>query len=74
MKFRSTHVIRGLQEEIPRVNERKKLREKTIEINIKLVKKRKEPLRKSQIAHIIINNGLDNIYVSKTGEILVNNK
>jgi len=52
-------------------NERKKLREKTIEINIELAKKRKEPLRKSQIAHIIINNGLNNIYVSKDGKILI---
>jgi len=55
-------------------NERKKLREKTIEINIELAKKRKEPLRKSKIAHIIINNGLNNIYVSEKGEVLVNNK
>jgi len=54
--------------------ERKKLRAKTIEINIELVKKNKKPLKKSKIAHMIINHGLDNIFVSKKGEILVNNK
>ena len=55
-------------------NERKKLREKTIEINIQLVKKRKEPLRKSEVAHIIIKNGLENISTSEKGEIFINGK
>lgn len=45
------------------------LRKKSIAINQQLIKKGIEPLRDSQIIHIILEKGLERLEVSEKGEI-----
>ena len=45
------------------------LRNKCVDINKKLIRLDKEPLKDSELAHKILELGLKNISVSKDGEI-----
>lgn len=46
-----------------------KLRKKCIEINKMLISLNKEPMKDSEVAHIILNIGIKNIFVNKYGEL-----
>lgn len=46
-----------------------KVRQKAIEINKKLIKLDKEPLKDSELIHIVISLGLENIVVNKNGDL-----
>lgn len=46
-----------------------KVRQKAIEINKKLIKLDKEPIKDSELLHIVIDLGIDNIVVNKNGEL-----
>ena len=46
-----------------------KVRQKAIEINKKLIKLDREPIKDSELLHIVIDLGIDNIVVNKNGEL-----
>lgn len=54
-----------------RLNEEEveKVREKAIEINKKLIRLEKEPVKDSELMHIILKLGTENIIVNKDGEL-----
>ena len=54
-----------------RLNEEEveKVREKAIEINKKLIRVEKEPVKDSELMHIILKLGTENIIVNKDGEL-----
>lgn len=45
------------------------VREKAIEINKKLIRLEKEPVKDSELMHIILKLGTENIIVNKDGEL-----
>lgn len=51
--------------------EQEKIRKKSIEINKLLVREGKEPLKDSELVHIIIDLGLDMVEVNRKGEIVL---
>lgn len=46
-----------------------KVREKAIEINKKLIRLEKEPVKDSELMHVILRLGTENIIVNKDGEL-----
>ena len=46
-----------------------KVREKAIEINKKLIRLEKEPVKDSELMHVILRLGTENIIVNKNGEL-----
>lgn len=46
-----------------------KVRKKAIEINKKLIRLEKEPIKDSELIHIVIDLGLENIIVNKNGDL-----
>lgn len=46
-----------------------KVRQKAIEINKKLIKMDKEPMKDSELIHKVISLGLENIVVNKNGDL-----
>lgn len=46
-----------------------KVRQKAIEINKKLIKLDREPIKDSELLHIVIDLGINNIVVNKNGEL-----
>ena len=51
--------------------EQEQIRKKAIEINKKLVEKMKQPVRDSELVHLILNAAIERIEVSKSGEIIL---
>lgn len=49
--------------------ESEKLRKKCIEINKVLISLNKEPLKDSEVAHILLEKGMKNVNVNKYGEL-----
>lgn len=52
-----------------KTKEVEELRNKCIDINKKLIRLEKEPVKDSELVHIVLELGLKNISVSKTGEL-----
>lgn len=52
-----------------KTSEVEELRNKCIDINKKLIRLEKEPVKDSELVHIVLELGLKNISVSKTGEL-----
>lgn len=46
-----------------------KVREKAIEINKKLIRLEKEPIKDSELMHVILRLGTENIIMNKDGEL-----
>lgn len=57
-----TKMLRLNEEEVERV------RVKAIEINKKLIRLEKEPVKDSELMHIILKLGTENIIVNKNGD------
>lgn len=52
-----------------KTKEVEELRNKCIDINKKLIRLEKEPVKDSELVHIVLELGLKNISVSKTGQL-----
>lgn len=50
-------------------HQRESIRRKAIEINKLLIKKGKEPLKDSELMHIVLDNGIEMLQVSEDGKI-----
>lgn len=52
-------------------DESEKLRKKCIEINKVLISMNKEPLKDSEIAHILLNKSIKSVFVNRYGELQI---
>lgn len=52
--------------------EQETIREKSIEINKKLIAKNKQPVKESELLHIILKKTIKKVYVNENGEIELN--
>lgn len=51
--------------------EQEKIRKKAIDINKLLVREGKEPLKDSELVHIILDLGLDMVEINRKGEVVL---
>lgn len=49
--------------------EQEKIREKSIEINKKLISKNKQPVKESELLHVLLKKTIKKLYVNENGEI-----
>lgn len=52
-------------------DEQERLRKKAIEINKILINKGKEPIRDSELAHIILEKSISYVKIGSSGEIII---
>jgi len=52
-------------------SEQEKLRKKAVEINKVLIQKGQQPVRDSELVHILIEQGIDLIEVNNSGEVVI---
>lgn len=50
-------------------HQREAIRKKAIEINKLLIKKGKEPMKDSELMHIVVDNGIGMLQVNESGEV-----
>ena len=51
--------------------EQERIRKKAVEINKKLVEQMKQPLKDSEILHVLIDEAIDRLEVTKSGNVIV---
>ena len=56
-----------------RLNDKEKelLRNKAIEINKKLINQRREPIKDTELAHIVLQSAIDLVEVSESGKVSI---
>ena len=56
-----------------RLNDREKdmLRNKAVEINKILINKKLEPVKDTELAHIVLEQGIDLIEITESGKIII---
>lgn len=56
-----------------RLNEKEQelLRNKAVELNKKLIAKRQEPIKDTELAHIILQQAIDLVEVSESGKVTI---
>lgn len=52
-------------------SEQEKLRKKAVELNKTLIQKGQQPIRDSELVHILIEQGIQLIEVSNSGEVII---
>lgn len=52
-------------------SEQEKLRKKAVEINKVLIQKGQQPVRDSELVHILIEQGIDLIEVNNSGDVVI---
>lgn len=53
-------------------SEQEKIRQKAVEINKKLVEQMKQPLKDSELVHVILEEAISRIEVTKSGKVIIN--
>lgn len=51
--------------------EQEKIRKKAVEVNKKLVEQMRQPLKDSELIHVIIEQAIDRLEVTKSGNIII---
>lgn len=51
--------------------EQEKIRKKAVEVNKKLVEQMRQPLKDSELLHVIIEQAIDRLEVTKSGNIII---
>lgn len=51
--------------------EQEKIRKKAVEVNKKLVEQMKQPLKESELLHVIIEQAINRVEVTKSGNIII---
>ncbi|WP_373866486.1 hypothetical protein [Acinetobacter ursingii] len=52
--------------------EQEKIRTKAVEINKKLVEQMKQPLKDSELIHVILDEAIERLEVTKSGKVIIN--
>jgi len=52
-------------------SEQEKLRKKAVELNKALIQKGQQPVRDSELVHILIEEGIDLIEISNSGKLTI---
>lgn len=52
--------------------EQEKIRNKAVEINKKLVDQMKQPLKDSELVHVILEEAIERLEVTKSGKVIIN--
>ncbi|MFP0419074.1 hypothetical protein [Acinetobacter nosocomialis] len=52
--------------------EQEKIRNKAVEINKKLVEQMKQPLKDSELVHVILQEAIERLEVTKSGKVIIN--
>lgn len=52
-------------------SEQEKLRKKAVELNKVLIQKGQQPVRDSELVHILIEQGIELIEVNNSGEVII---
>nr|WP_096911232.1 hypothetical protein [Acinetobacter colistiniresistens] len=53
-------------------SEQEKIRQKAVEVNKKLVDQMKQPLKDSELIHVILEEAINRIEVTKSGKVIIN--
>lgn len=52
--------------------EQEKIRNKAVEVNKKLVEQMKQPLKDSELVHVILQEAIERLEVTKSGKVIIN--
>lgn len=54
-------------------NEQEAIRKKCVELNKQLINKNLQPLKDSELVHIILEQGIENVEITNSGKVIVKN-